>query len=157
VAEGVTALDVGCGMGFFSLALARLVGPNGTVIAADLQPEMLTTTLRRAARAGLAERIRTHRCGERELGLTTQVDFALAFWMVHETPDPEGFVRQLAALLRPGGHLMIAEPRLHVSRRLFEETLAAARGCDLAYLEDPKARGSRSAVFVRREANRLTR
>ena len=42
MAEGMTVLDVGCGMGFFSIGLAKLVGDKGCVIAADVQPKMLS-------------------------------------------------------------------------------------------------------------------
>ena len=57
VESGDTVLDVGCGMGYFSLGLAELVGEKGKVIAADLQPQMLAGLSKRAASAGLDERI----------------------------------------------------------------------------------------------------
>src|SRR5512146_1437322 len=69
VRPGMTALDVGCGMGHFTLGLARLVGEGGLVIAADLQERMLARTEARARRAGLAGRIRLHRCEPGALGL----------------------------------------------------------------------------------------
>ena len=59
VRPGMTVIDIGCGMGFFSIALARMVGPAGQVLAVDLQPQMLRTLERRARRAGVADRIRT--------------------------------------------------------------------------------------------------
>ncbi|MBK9392138.1 MAG: methyltransferase domain-containing protein [Bacteroidetes bacterium] len=45
--EGMTALDMGCGPGFFTVDLARLVGDGGRVIAADLQQEMLDKMFRK--------------------------------------------------------------------------------------------------------------
>jgi protein-L-isoaspartate O-methyltransferase len=66
---GDCALDVGCGMGFFSVAIARIVGPTGRVIAVDLQKEMLATLRGRAARAGVLDRITSHRAGETDLGV----------------------------------------------------------------------------------------
>ena len=62
VTEGDTAVDLGCGPGFFTLPMASMVGHGGTVIAVDLQQEMLDRLRLRAERAGLAARIRLHRC-----------------------------------------------------------------------------------------------
>ena len=59
LSPGMTALDVGCGMGVFSIAMAQLVGPEGRVIAVDLQAPMLETLARRAGRAGVGGRIVT--------------------------------------------------------------------------------------------------
>ena len=69
VRAGMTVLDLGCGAGFASLGLAELVGREGLVIAADLQPKMLGMVRRRAARAGLGERILTHRCDACRIGV----------------------------------------------------------------------------------------
>src|SRR5512144_2327435 len=57
VREGMTVLEPGPGMGFFTLEAARRVGPRGRVVAVDLQPRMLAALRRRAARAGLGDRI----------------------------------------------------------------------------------------------------
>ena len=54
VSKGMTVLDVGCGMGFFSIGLARLVGDTGCVIAADVQSKMLGVMQRRSEKAGVA-------------------------------------------------------------------------------------------------------
>lgn len=55
--EGMLALDAGCAMGFFSLPLARLVGPSGRVVCVDIQKRMIAALKRRAASTGLADRI----------------------------------------------------------------------------------------------------
>ena len=57
VHAGMTVLEPGPGMGFFTLELARLVGPSGHVIAVDVQPQMIAGLRRRARRAGLLDRI----------------------------------------------------------------------------------------------------
>ncbi|MGB5880104.1 MAG: class I SAM-dependent methyltransferase, partial [Thermoanaerobaculia bacterium] len=80
VRQGMTVLDVGCGMGHFSLGLARMVGSDGQVIAVDLQPEMLEVLSARANKEGLDERIRLHRCQKDELGVDVAADFILTFW-----------------------------------------------------------------------------
>src|SRR3990172_9196237 len=81
--KGMTAVDIGCGMGYFSRGMAKIVGDTGKVISVDLQKEMLDITLKRAEKDGVAQRIRLIRVEQGDIGVTDQVDFALAFWMVH--------------------------------------------------------------------------
>jgi 2-polyprenyl-3-methyl-5-hydroxy-6-metoxy-1,4-benzoquinol methylase len=149
VRPGMTVLDVGCGIGHFSLGMARLVGPGGRVIAADLQERSLAILGRRARRAGLADRITIRTCTPDSCGVAGPVDFALAFWMLHETPSPERFCRDIGAILAPGGRLLIAEPSFHVSAAAFEEELAAAARAGLRLLERPRVRASRAALLGR--------
>jgi ubiquinone/menaquinone biosynthesis C-methylase UbiE len=151
VPRGATVLDVGCGMGFFSLGLARIVGEQGTVIAADLQPEMLAKTEARARRAGLSGRLQLHRCAPTDLGLAgRQVDFILAFWMVHEVPDAPSLFSQLRDSLRPGGRILVAEPRIHVPERRFQEVVAAAQSAGLRTCGAPRVAVSRSVLLEHR-------
>jgi 2-polyprenyl-3-methyl-5-hydroxy-6-metoxy-1,4-benzoquinol methylase len=147
VAPGMTVLDIGCGMGVFSIGMARMVGSEGLVISVDLQQEMLDVLTKRATRAGVADRIRTHRCTADDLGVATEVNFILAFWMVHEVPDPAALFRQLRPLLRPGGHLLIAEPKMHVSSEDLRQTLKLATAAGWQYAGDVQVRLSRAAVL----------
>ena len=126
VKEGMTVMDIGCGMGYFTLGLAELVGDTGRVIAVDLQQEMLTIMLKRAARKGLDHRITPHRAKPDSIGNEIPVDFILAFWMVHETPDPEAFFREVALILKPSALLLYAEPFFHVPEDKYNNFLAAA-------------------------------
>jgi 2-polyprenyl-3-methyl-5-hydroxy-6-metoxy-1,4-benzoquinol methylase len=91
VQNGMIVMDIGCGLGYFTLGLAEIVGNEGKVIAVDLQQEMLDTMLKRAAKKGVAHRIIPHRARPTAIGVTTPVDFGLAFWMIHEVPDVKGF------------------------------------------------------------------
>ena len=68
VKPGMTVMDVGCGVGWFSIPMARMVGDQGKVIAVDLQPQMLDMLRRRAEKAGMADRIRLHHCQQDRLG-----------------------------------------------------------------------------------------
>ena len=100
---GMTVLDVGCAMGFYTLPAARLVGRTGWVIAVDLQPGMIKALEKKARQAGLLEIIETRVCDERSLGLDElekSVDFALASAVVHEVPDPAAFFSEIAAALK---------------------------------------------------------
>jgi ubiquinone/menaquinone biosynthesis C-methylase UbiE len=152
VRPGMTALEPGPGMGFFTLDLARLVGPAGRVVAVDLQPRMLAVLRRRAAKAGLADRVEARLANAGALGvgdLAGQVDFVLAFAVVHELPDVAAFFAEAAASLRPGGALLLAEPSGHVSGEAFEGELQAAAGAGLTDKERPTIRNSRAALLVK--------
>jgi ubiquinone/menaquinone biosynthesis C-methylase UbiE len=147
VQPGMTVMDVGCGMGMFSIAMAKMVGEQGWVIAVDLQQKMLDVLWRRAEREGVADRIRLHRCERDRLGVDEKADFAVAFAMVHEVRDQRRLLGEIHGCLKAGGKLLVAEPRLHVHGRAFAETVALAEGVGLRAVEQPKVRGCRAVVF----------
>jgi ubiquinone/menaquinone biosynthesis C-methylase UbiE len=152
VTSGMTVLEPGPGMGFFTLELARLVGPHGRVIAVDIQPRMLAALRRRAKRAGLLERIETRQATSAGLGigdLAGKIGFVLAFAVVHELPSIQDFFTEVARALAPSGRLLLAEPRGHVSRGEFEKTLEAAAAAGLRALQQPAVWRSRTALLVR--------
>ena len=149
---GTVALDVGAGIGYFTIPMARAVGPSGRVLAADVQPAMLTAIERRARRAGVLERIRTHLSEHAALGIEETADFALAFWVVHEVPEPARLLGEIQAVLRPGGLLLLVEPRLHVSRTQFEALLGAAGESGFSLRDRPKVALSRAALLARTDA-----
>jgi len=147
VQPGNTILDVGCGMGYFTLALARLAGKDGCVIAADLPEQMLAGLRRRAESAGVMERIQLLQTSPDPIGATGPFDFALAFWMVHEVRQPEAFLGEIYANLKPGGRLLIVEPLLHVSGAAFERMLSLARRLGYTIEGQPRVRASRAALL----------
>ncbi len=152
VKPGSIALDVGCAMGFFSLDMARMAGTEGRVVCVDLQQKMIDALVRRAGKAGLADRIDHRVCDRNGLGiedLAGTVDFALAFAIVHEVPDAEAFFREIHAALRPGGKCLLAEPKGHVSKKRFGETVAAAERAGFEPGERPAIRRSHTAVLDR--------
>ncbi len=152
VKPGMTVMDVGCGAGFSSLGMARIVGEEGRVISVDLQQEMLDILRRRAERAGLADRIQTRRCEAGSLGVSETVDFVNAFWMVHEVPDIREFLRQIHSCLSPDGRFLVVEPRLHVSRKAFQEMVTTAREAGFSVADEPRIALSRAALFLRTQA-----
>ena len=147
VREGMTVLDLGSGMGFFSLTLAALVGRQGKVICVDLQQEMLDGLLRRAGRAGLSERIILQRATEDDIHVTGPVDFAVAFWMAHEVADLRKFLGQVFSALKPSGSLLLVEPRIHVTGREFQRIIDSARDAGFTVEEAPLVRISRSVIL----------
>lgn len=137
-------------MGFFTVALARLVGPDGRVQAVDLQAQQLRRVARRASAAGLDGRVRLVQAGEASLGLEGPLDFVLAFWMVHEVPDQARFFGEVAAALAPGGRLLIAEPRFHVTGAEFARMLTQAQAHGLTGPRiDDQVRLSRAVLLAR--------
>lgn len=127
VVPGSRVADVGCGMGYFTVALAELVGPSGHVQAVDVQPQQLRVAERRCRRARVSDRVRFVEASPDSLRLTGPVDFVLAFWMVHEVRDRAGFFEQLRAVTEPGARVLAAEPKFHVSRGDVEAELALAK------------------------------
>jgi SAM-dependent methyltransferase len=114
VSEGRVVLEPGPGMGFFTLELARRVGPKGRVIAVDVQPKMIEGLLKRALKAGLDARIDARLTKGEHLGLEDyagKVDFALAFAMVHEVTNPAALFAEIHNALKPGGKLLRGHPR----------------------------------------------
>jgi SAM-dependent methyltransferase len=151
VREGMLVLEPGCGMGFFTLDLARIVGPNGRVVAVDLQDRMLAGLRRRAARAGLLDRIDVRPAQANRLGiadLAGRVDVALALHVVHEVPDAAGFFAEIAASLKPDGRLLFVEPRGHVSADVFGASLAMAEKAGFRIVDRPTIRRDPAALLA---------
>jgi 2-polyprenyl-3-methyl-5-hydroxy-6-metoxy-1,4-benzoquinol methylase len=147
VHPGDRVIDIGPGMGYFTIPLARLVGPKGHVIAIDVQEKMLSALRSRAKKNGVSERIQAHLASQNSLGKHEPVDFILAFWMAHEVPDQSSFFREIRESLKPNGSLLLAEPIVHVPRKYFLRTLQAAIETGLAVKESPKIRLSHSALL----------
>jgi ubiquinone/menaquinone biosynthesis C-methylase UbiE len=147
IKPGQTVLDLGCGPGTFSIAIAKMVGESGRVIAVDFQEEMLQIVRKKAALHGLESRIITHKSGQDRIGLSEKVDFALAFYMVHEVPNSKAFLKEIASVLKPNGKLLIVEPKMHVSADAFEKTIDIARQAGLRIISEPKIRFSRSKLL----------
>ena len=150
VREGMTVLEPGPGMGFFTLELARRVGAGGRVVAVDLQEQMLAGLLRRARRAGLADRIDARLASDRSLGiddLAGRVNLVVAFAVLHELPDAGRFFAEARRAVSQQGKVLVAEPAGHVSASDFESTLAAAERAGFRREPGPAIRRSLTAVL----------
>ena len=148
VREGMTVLDFGCGPGFFTLELARLVGPSGRVIAVDLQAGMLERVRAKVQGTPLEARVVLHQCQPSGIGLSLSVDFALAFYMLHELPDQAAFFADVRQLLPPQGLLLIVEPPFHVARAAFEATLRTAQHAGFTVAARPRVYFSKAALLA---------
>jgi ubiquinone/menaquinone biosynthesis C-methylase UbiE len=147
VRPGMTVLDFGCGMGLCAIGMARLFGTEGQVIAVDLQQQMLDVLQKRAAKAGLSERIQTHRCEPDCIGIDGPIDFAVAFYSIHEVPEPRRLFAEVHALLRNSGKFLIAEPIGHVSAAAFDNLVSQGVAAGFKVIERPRICLSRAALL----------
>jgi SAM-dependent methyltransferase len=107
--ESVVA-DIGAGSGFFTRRIARRI-PAGTVIAVDIQPEMLAILRDKAAAEGI-ENIETVLATEQSLNLEpNSIDLALFVDVYHELMQPLEVMRELRTALKPGGKVILIEYR----------------------------------------------
>ena len=147
VNEGMTVLDVGCGAGFTSLGLARLVGKEGKVIAVDLQSRMLDMVNERAIKKGLTDRVHIHLCSRDKIGLHEDIDFAVAFFMVHEVPNVKSFLEEIYNLLKPGGQFFVTEPKIHVGLLAFQQIIQKSQDIGFTISERPTVVFGRTALL----------
>jgi SAM-dependent methyltransferase len=153
VREGMTVLEPGPGMGFFTLPLAKLVGESGRVIAIDVQPRMIAGLKRRAAKAQLLARIDARLCSPETMGLDDlagKVDFTLAYAMVHELPSSADFFAHVSRASKPHAKLLLAEPRGHVNEAAFNIELHDASAAGLEVVERLTLKRSHAALLERR-------
>jgi len=150
IRPGDTVVDLGCGPGFFTIEMARMVGPEGRIIAVDLQTGMLNRVRKKAQRHEMAARITLHPCRADRIGLTCEADFVLAFYMVHEVPDPLRFFKEIHAMLKATGQLLVVEPRLHVRRAAFEAMVNDAQRAGMEPRAFPGGKGGHAVLLVRR-------
>jgi ubiquinone/menaquinone biosynthesis C-methylase UbiE len=139
---GMRVLEIGPGMGFFSLPMAEKIGSSGKIYCVDVQENVLQRKL--------DHRVELRRCSEASLevhDLNGTIDFALAFAVVHEVPDPDFLLDEIAVSLRPGGILLIAEPRGHVDETGFAELIRRAETHGFRNTASPDIRGSHAALL----------
>jgi ubiquinone/menaquinone biosynthesis C-methylase UbiE len=147
VKPDMTVIDVGCGVGWFSIPMTRMVGDRGKVVAVDLQPQMLDMLRRRAEKAEVTSRIEFCKCEANRLGIDCQADFALIFAMLHEVPDPDRLLGEVFHCLKPGGKLLLAEPPIHVTAKKFAGELAAAERVGFQVVDRPQVRWSHAVLL----------
>ncbi len=147
VEAGQTCLDIGCGMGFFTVPLAQFVGATGRVAAVDIQSKMLEGAARRAKRHGVTGRISFYRPEDPEWATPQKYDFILVFWMLHEVPDQRSLLETLHRALKTSGCILLVEPRLHVGKPQWEESLAWAKAVHLEPRVGPPVALSRTAIL----------
>ena len=110
---------------------------------------MLAKVEQKAEKQNLSKRIALHKCAQDEIGLPKDVraDFVLAYYMVHETPDPNKFLKEIKSLLDDKGKVLIVEPKFHVSKKAFKKTEIDALEAGLKVIDRPVKKGGRSLLL----------
>jgi len=152
VAKGMSVLEIGSGMGYFSIPLAKMVGKSGHVLSVDLQEKMLASLMKRIQKTDVSGTIETHKCSAKSLlidDFSGKFDFALAFAVVHEVPDQDRLFREIYAALKQDGKLLIAEPKGHVGENDLEKTVSLAEKEGFRIEQKPSIMKSRSVLLVK--------
>lgn len=153
VSQGMTVLETGPGMGYFTLPMARMVGDTGKIICVDIQEKMLSQLTKRAGKNNLSNRIQTRLCSPDSLNiddLNEKIDFALVFAVAHETPDPRSFLSQICKTLKPGGKLLFSEPTPHVTKENFDRSTAYILENDLVVVQHLEIKSANSIIFSKK-------
>jgi ubiquinone/menaquinone biosynthesis C-methylase UbiE len=150
VAPGITALDIGCGPGVFSLELAKLVGATGKVVSVDMQQGMLDIIAAKIKNTEWENIITLHKCGQETIAVNTAADFVLMFYMVHEVPSKDHLFNEILPLIKQDGLLMIAEPKV-VPQKDFDEMVAKIKERRFTEYDKPKIFFSRSIVLKKHD------
>ncbi|MEV6303986.1 class I SAM-dependent methyltransferase [Actinoplanes sp. NPDC051861] len=108
--SGAAVLDLGCGMGYSSVALA-VAYPSITVRGVDLDPDSIAAARSVAAAAGVADRV-SFAVGDAAGALSGSYDLVTIFEALHDMGDPVGVLRAARGVLAPGGSVFIADERV---------------------------------------------
>lgn len=109
ISPGETVLDVGAGTGFWTLPLARMVGPSGRVIAADIEPLMVEEIRELVQRESLTN-VDIARSEELDIPIPDgSADAAVGGFVLHEPADTAAFVREIRRVLQPAGRFLVVE------------------------------------------------
>jgi|Deesub1362B_J571_1020462.scaffolds.fasta_scaffold01738_2 ubiquinone/menaquinone biosynthesis C-methylase UbiE len=106
IQPGQVVADLGCGSGFFTIPLAKLVGAKGTVYAVDISEEMLT----RLREQHPPEQVEIRQATENHIPLpTNSVDWVLLTFVYHELENRRRYLFEIRRILRENGKLWLLE------------------------------------------------
>ena len=151
VKPGMTVLDLGCGTGFFTTEIARMLDASGKVIAADIQNGMLEKLRHKIKGSDLESVVRIHKCQEKSLNLSDEIDFVFAFYSFHEMSCLDDLIDEIKMLLKPEGEIFIAEQILHVPKSVFNGFIDKMRKRGFEIVSQPRVFLSRSVVMKIKE------
>jgi SAM-dependent methyltransferase len=112
VIAGMTVADIGAGSGYYTVRLARRLGPTGHVYAEDIMPDYLERLARRVRREGLTGTVTLVKGDPADPRLSPgSLDLALLVHMYHEVQQPYGLLWNLRPALKPNAHVAIIDAR----------------------------------------------
>jgi len=148
IKKGDVVLDIGCGPGYFTIPLAKMVGENGKVIAVDIQDRMIEKLKRNLEKNNLRNRVNIIKARKDDILVNQKVDFVLSFWMVHEVGNPDLLFKQVMKTLKPGAYYAVVEPKFHVIQSRYNRIIKAAESCGLKQVSTLDVRFSRGTLFT---------
>jgi len=151
VKQGMTVMDYGSAMGYFSIPLAKLTGSKGRVYCVDIQEKMLVNLKNRAIKHDVSPVINTLLVGKNynPAELKNKLDFVLLFMVAHEVPDQATLFNDLYAMLKPGGKILFFEPQGHVKPEDFEKSIQLAKAVGFKVPEDKPLKKGLGAFLVK--------
>lgn len=147
ISKGMKVLDIGCGPGFFTIEMVKLLEGSGNIIAADLQEEMLLKLKDKIKNTYFEERINFLKVEKDKIGLSDDFDFILVFYMLHEVPDQRKFLKELFTHLKSNGKILISEPKFHVTKKDFQKSIRIIEDVGFKIMESPAIFLSRSIII----------
>ena len=150
ITKGMTVLDFGCGPGFFTIEIAKIVGNSGQVYAVDLQEGMLRILEKKIRNSEIQHIVTLHQNDANSIGISEKVDFVLVFYVLHELPDQDRFFEELSDIVNPGGQVLIVEPPFHTAKYVFDEFIQSAEVYRFESVKGPKLLFNRTAILVRK-------
>lgn len=149
VKPNMIAMDMGCGPGFFTIPMAHLLNGKGKVVAVDLQQGMLDKLSKKLKGSKIASNIELFKCGADSIAYKGQVDFILAFYMLHEVPNQEVILSEFKSILKPDGKILVVEPWFHVNKKAFSSMLNKAHKLGFASENAASIFFSRSVILTK--------
>ena len=153
IKPGMTVIDYGCAMGYFSIPLAKMTGNSGKVHCFDIQERMLRKLKKRARKRNLQKIISPHlitRNDETDFeGMDQSADFALLCHVVHEVPEKRTLFQNIYRMLKPEALLYFAEPPKHVKDDEFNQSVEYARQAGFV-VEKSQAELKRNSVLFKK-------
>ena len=150
IRNNMTVLDFGCGPGFFTIEIAKMLGQSGKIIAADIQDGMLEKIKKKIKGTSLEQNIELHKCSYR-IDITEKIDFIIAFYVIHEVPNRNNLFEELKSILKTNGKILIVEPKFHVSKKSFETVTKRLENINFEIINKPKIFLSRSVLLMNKQ------
>ncbi|MFC1593024.1 class I SAM-dependent methyltransferase [Candidatus Omnitrophota bacterium] len=142
--EGMAVVDYGCGPGRYTLAVAKLVGPNGKVFAIDSQPLAISIVTKKVAKEGLTN-VEAILVDFYETGVQrASIDLVLLIDTLHMISNYDAFFLEIHRILKQGGILFVYPEHMKISRvrEIIEGTglfrIAECKGRDMVVISKTK-------------------
>lgn len=155
VKEGITAMDLGCGPGFFTVEMAKIIQKSGKVIAVDVQEGMLEFLANKIKGTQYQDIVTLHKSNTDTLNYSDKVDFILAFYVVHEI-NRDTLFSELHSILNPDGEILIVEPNFHISVKVYEEMLHALEKEGFEIVSKPRIFFSRAVLIKKKRIEKVS-